>query len=62
MELLPALLRMLVMLADAAKILAVKASRSIDPGSLPCWPAHLVKFKYCVSALVEVNFLQTSIY
>jgi hypothetical protein len=60
MELLPALLRMLVRLAAEAKLLAVKAATSIDQASLPCWPACLVKVKYFASALVEVNFLQTS--
>jgi hypothetical protein len=58
MELLTALLRMLVMLADAAKILAVRQ----DQANLPCWPACLVLIKYFMSTLVEVNIFQTNIY
>jgi hypothetical protein len=62
MEQLPDLLRMLVRLAAEAKLLAVKAATSIDQASLPCWPACLVLVKYFVSALVDVNVLQTGIY
>jgi hypothetical protein len=52
---------MLVLLVAAAKILAVKAGKSIHLAHLPCQPACLVSVLAARFLFVEVDFLQTNI-
>jgi hypothetical protein len=53
---------MLVLFLAAAKILAIKVGTSIDPASLPCWPACLAlcQMKYQGLLLLKGIFFQTN--